>query len=68
MRMEGSGRLGFANSDAMVMLEETDGVTVVTATGNAQVGGSVAKADQRMMDSPAQSTMSRVMGFLREST
>ena len=67
MRLEGNGRLGFANGDALVTLEETDGVTVVTVRGDAQVGGAVARVGQRMMGSVAQSTMDRMMSCLRDS-
>lgn len=67
MRMEGNGPLGFANGDALVNLEETDGVTVVTVTGDAQVGGPVARVGQRMMGSVAQGTLDRMMSCLRES-
>ena len=67
MRMEGSGPLGFANGDALVTLEESDGLTVVAVKGDAQVGGAIARVGQRMMGSVAQSTMDRMMSCLRES-
>ena len=66
MRLEGNGPLGFVNGDALVNLEETDGVTVVTVRGDAQVGGAVARVGQRMMGSVAQTTMDRMMSCLRE--
>lgn len=67
MRMEGNGRLGFANGDSEVTLEETGGTTVVTIKGDAQVGGPVARVGQRMIGSVAQSTLDRMIGCLRES-
>ena len=67
MRLEGNGPLGFVNGDALVNLDETDGVTVVTVRGDAQVGGAVARVGQRMMGSVAQTTMDRMMSCLRES-
>ncbi len=67
IRLEGNGRLGFANGDAAVTFEETGGVTVVTIKGDAQVGGPVARVGQRMIGSVAQSTLDRMIGCLRES-
>lgn len=53
MKVDGKGQPGFLKGAGEIDLEERDGVTVVTYTGDVQVGGTIASVGQRMIQGAA---------------
>ncbi len=53
--VEGNGTPGFVRGEGTVDLEEKDGETILSYSGDAQVGGVIAAVGQRMIQSVAQS-------------
>ena len=51
--VEGSGRVGFVKGDGLLKLSPVDGGTEVSYEGDAQVGGTMAAAGQRLIDGTA---------------
>ena len=51
MHVDGKGKAGFVNGVANVVLEESDGGTVMKYRADLQVGGRVASVGQRLLDS-----------------
>ena len=47
--VDGKGQPGFLKGAGDIELEERDGITVITYTGEAQVGGTIASVGQRML-------------------
>ena len=65
--IEGNGPTGFVNAEASITLEEKDGRTTVSVDSDAQVGGTVARVGQRLMDSVARMMMGNFFGCLQET-
>ena len=62
--VEGKGAIGFAKGSADFDLEEKDGVTVITYSGELQVGGTIAGVGQRMIQGAAKMMASRFFASL----
>ncbi len=65
--LEGNGPMGFANGEAVITLKEEGGQTTVAVESDAQVGGTVARVGQRLMDSVARMLLDRFFNCLQES-
>lgn len=65
--LEGNGPMGFANGEAVITLTEEAGRTTVAVESDAQVGGTVARVGQRLMDSVGRMLLDRFFNCLRES-
>ena len=65
--LEGNGPMGFANGEAVITLTEEGGRTTVAVESDAQVGGTVARVGQRLMDSVGRMLLDRFFNCLRES-
>ena len=65
--VEGTGAVGFVSGEATITLSERDGTTSVSVDSDAQVGGTVARVGQRLMDSVGKMMMDNFFGCLRES-
>ena len=65
--LEGNGPMGFANGEAVITLTEDGGRTTVAVESDAQVGGTVARVGQRLMDSVARMLLDRFFSCLRDS-
>jgi carbon monoxide dehydrogenase subunit G len=63
---DGTGRMGFVKADTLVMLSEQPGgsQTTVTVQANAEVGGTVARVGQRLMEGVARTMMDRFFACL----
>ena len=59
--------MGFANGEAVIKLTEEGGRTTVVVESDAQVGGTVARVGQRLMDSVGRMLLDRFFNCLRES-
>ncbi len=68
LAVEGKGKPGFVNGSANIALTETDGGarTSVAVTGNAQVGGTIARVGQRLLGGVSKMTMDRFFACLQE--
>jgi carbon monoxide dehydrogenase subunit G len=67
--VDGSGKAGFVKGEARVAIAaEDDGAqrTVVTVSGEGQVGGLMARVGQRLLGSVGQMMMDRFFACLRE--
>ena len=64
--IQGTGTGGFVNGDAFITLIEENGKTTVRVDGDSQVGGTVARVGQRMMDSAAKMMMDRFFSCLQK--
>jgi carbon monoxide dehydrogenase subunit G len=51
--VEGKGALGFAKGSADFDLEDRDGATVISYSGELQIGGTIAGVGQRMIEAAA---------------
>ena len=65
--VEGTGAVGFVSGEATITLTERDGTTYVSVDSDAQVGGTVARVGQRLMDSVGKMMMDNFFGCLQES-
>ncbi len=66
MQVSGKGPQGFLNGEGDLNLEEQDGKTVMTYTGQAQVGGRIAGVGQRLIDSTARSIIRQALDALNK--
>src|SRR5262245_3485415 len=64
--VNGKGRPGFANGNAVITLSDRDGATSVDVAGNVTVGGLVAQVGQRLLAATAKRMMDKLLGCLRE--
>ena len=64
--VNGKGRPGFANGDAVITLSAQDGGTNVDVAGNVMVGGLVAQVGQRLLGATAKLMMDKFFGCLKE--
>lgn len=55
MKVGGKGPAGFLNGEGNVTLSDGDGGTIMSYSGDAQVGGKIAGVGQRLIDSSAKS-------------
>jgi carbon monoxide dehydrogenase subunit G len=62
--VEGKGAIGFAKGSADFDLEERDGATVITYSGELQIGGTIAGVGQRMIQGAAKMMASRFFASL----
>ena len=67
LRVEGTGSVGFVSGEATITLEERDGKTSVGVDSDAQVGGTVARVGQRLMDSVGKMMMDNFFTCLQQS-
>ncbi len=65
--VEGTGAVGFVNGEATITLTEQDGTTSVSVDSDAQVGGTVARVGQRLMDSVGKMMMDNFFNCLQQS-
>ena len=65
--ISGTGSGSFVNGEAKITLVEKDGKTTVSVEGDSQVGGTVARVGQRLMDSVARSMMDKFFSCLQEA-
>jgi hypothetical protein len=63
--VEGTGRPGFVKGEVAVELVASGNQTIVTLTGQGQVGGLVARVGQRLLGSVSKVMMDRVFECLR---
>ena len=66
--VEGKGAIGFAKGSADFDLEEKDGATVITYSGELQIGGTIAGVGQRMIQGAAKMMASRFFASLEAET
>jgi len=64
--VEGTGKPGFVKGEATVELVEQDGTTIVRVTGQAQVGGLIARVGQRLLGTVSKMTMDRFFACLQQ--
>lgn len=64
IEVEGKGAIGFAKGSADFDLAESDGVTVITYSGELQIGGTIAGVGQRMIQGAAKMMASRFFAAL----
>jgi carbon monoxide dehydrogenase subunit G len=64
--VEGRGKPGFVTGGGAISLTETDGGTLVTVDGTAQVGGTIARVGQRLIGSVAKMIMDRFFACLQK--
>jgi carbon monoxide dehydrogenase subunit G len=62
--VEGKGAIGFAKGSADLDLEEKDSLTVITYSGELQIGGTIAGVGQRMIQGAAKMMASRFFSAL----
>ena len=62
VRGEGKGGAGFAKGEAEVLLNEKNGVTTLTYTANATIGGKLAQIGQRLIDGAARQIADEFFG------
>ncbi|MCO6452711.1 MAG: carbon monoxide dehydrogenase subunit G [Caldilineales bacterium] len=55
MDLDGKGAAGFVKGGGNARLEESDGMTILNYSGEAQVGGRIASVGQRLLDTSAKS-------------
>ncbi len=63
--VEGRGKPGFVTGSGAISLTGTDGGTLVTVDGTAQVGGTIARVGQRLIGSVAKMMMDRFFACLQ---
>ena len=63
--IEGSGKPGFVNGEAMIELIEDDDGTTVRVTGRGNVGGVIARVGQRLLGSVSKMMMDRFFACLQ---
>ena len=66
MLVEGRGQPGFVKGSGAVTLTEDDGKTMMSYTGDAQVGGRLASVGQRLMDSAAKAMIKQSLDGINE--
>lgn len=67
MKVEGQGTGGFVKGEGVLTLAEQGGETVVSYSGEAQVGGIIANVGQRLLQGAARQIVSRFFeAFARE--
>jgi carbon monoxide dehydrogenase subunit G len=66
MKVSGTGAQGFLNGEGALALAENDGGTLLTYTGDVQVGGRIASVGQRLIDSTAKSIIRQGLKTLDE--
>ena len=64
--VNGKGRPGFANGDAVITLSDRDGATSVDVAGNVTVGGLVAQVGQRLLGATARIMIDKFFGCLKD--
>lgn len=68
LTVEGKGKPGFANGTGNVQLsEQGDNRTLMTYTGEVQIGGRLAGVGQRMIDTVSKSMIRQGLGTLNEA-
>ena len=63
--VEGTGKSGFVKGEATVQLVEDQASTIVTVTGQGQVGGLIARVGQRLLGTVSKMMMDRFFGCLQ---
>jgi len=66
MRVDANGRPGFVRGQALVTLVAENNGTNVNVAASADVGGTVARVGQRLLDGVARMTMERFFGCLAQ--
>jgi len=64
LAVEGNGRQGFVKGYANIKLEPRDDRTLVHVSAHADVGGTIARVGQRLLESVARATMDRFYACL----
>ena len=64
LRVDANGRPGFVRGQALVTLVADDNGTNVNVAATADVGGTIARVGQRLLDGVARMTMERFYGCL----
>ena len=62
--VEGKGTVGFAKGSADFDLTDADGVTLITYSGELQIGGTIAGVGQRMIEAAAKMMAARFFAAL----
>jgi carbon monoxide dehydrogenase subunit G len=65
MMVDGSGKAGFVKGEAMVELAGQGDSTLVTVTGQGQVGGLIARVGQRLLGTVSKMMMDRFFACLQ---
>ena len=65
LHVDGSGKAGFVKGEATVELAGQGETTVVTVTGQGQVGGLIARVGQRLLGTVSKMMMDRFFGCLQ---
>ena len=68
MLVDGSGKAGFVKGEATVELAGDGEATVVTVTGQGQVGGLIARVGQRLLGTVSKMMMDRFFACLQART
>jgi len=66
MLVDGSGTPGFVKGQGRIELREQGAATLVTVSGDVQVGGLIARVGQRLLSAAAKMTMDRFFGCLQQ--
>jgi uncharacterized protein len=66
LAVEGTGKPGFVKGSAFVELTEEGQTTIVKVTGEAQVGGLIARVGQRLLGAASRMMMDRFFACMRE--
>jgi carbon monoxide dehydrogenase subunit G len=62
--LDGTGRPGFVRGEARIVLAPQGGKTTVQVASHADVGGTIARVGQRLLEGVARMTMDRFYGCL----
>ena len=64
MAIEGKGGPGFGKGEALIMLEDKDGQTIVKVAGDGQIGGMIAGVAQRLIGGVSKMMMDQFFGCM----
>ena len=63
--IDGTGRAGFMKGNALVQLADADSATLVSVSGQSEVGGLVARVGQRLLGSVSKMMLDRFFAALQ---
>jgi hypothetical protein len=66
LQLEGSGKGGFVRADTFITLQANGAQTVMNYSGEASIGGTIAKIGQRLVESAAKMIIDKGFKTLRE--
>ncbi len=66
LKVEGNGKGGFVNADTQVLLEANQDGTVMKYDGEVNIGGTIARIGQRLIDAASKMLISKGVNNLKE--